>query len=107
MPSSIDSISLVIASKYLKNKTDQLIAELQTFTDADRITVDHNITLITVVGRNMKNKIGMSALIFKALADAKVNIRVIVQGASEMNIIVGVIDNEAEKAIRAIYNACV
>lgn len=107
MPSSIDSISLVIGSKYLKNKTDQLIAELQTFTDADRITVDHNITLITVVGRNMKNKIGMSALIFKALADANVNIRVIVQGASEMNIIVGVIDDEAETAIRAIYNACV
>ena len=49
----------------------------------------------------------MSALIFKALADANVNIRVIVQGASEMNIIVGVIDDEAEKAIRAIYNACV
>lgn len=107
MPSSIDSISLVIGSKYLKNKTDQLIAELQTFTDADRITVDHNITLITVVGRNMKNKIGMSALIFKALADANVNIRVIIQGASEMNIIVGVIDDEAETAIRAIYNACV
>lgn len=107
MPSSIDSISLVIGNKYLKNKTDQLIAELQTFTDADRITVDHNITLITVVGRNMKNKIGMSALIFKALADAHINIRIIVQGASEMNIIVGVIDSEAEKAIRAIYNVCV
>ncbi|MDY6044586.1 MAG: aspartate kinase [Peptoniphilus sp.] len=105
MPSSIDSISLVIASKYLKNKTDQLIAELQTFTSADRITVDHNITLITVVGRTMKNKIGMSARIFTALANASINIRVIIQGASEMNIIVGVADSEADRAIRAIYEA--
>lgn len=105
MPSSIDSISLVIASKYLRNKTDQLIAELQTFTNADRITVDHNIALITVVGRNMKNKIGMSARIFKALADVSINIRVIIQGASEMNIIVGVMDKEADRAVRAIYDA--
>lgn len=105
MPSSIDSISLVIAGKYLKNKTDQLIAELQTFTNADRITLDHNIALITVVGRNMKNRIGTSAHIFSALADANVNIRMIIQGASEMNIIVGVLEEEAEKSIEAIYNA--
>ena len=105
MPSSIDSISLVIASKYLKNKTDQLIAELQTFTNADRITLDHNIALITVVGRNMKNRVGTSAHIFSALADANVNIRMIIQGASEMNIIVGVLEEEAEKSIEAIYNA--
>ena len=105
MPSSIDSISLVIASKYLKNKTDQLIAELQTFTNADRITLDHNIALITIVGRNMKNRIGTSAHVFSALADANVNIRMIIQGASEMNIIVGVLEEEAEKSIEAIYNA--
>ena len=105
MPSSIDSISLVIAGKYLKNKTDQLIAELQTFTNADRITLDHNIALITVVGRNMKNRVGTSAHIFSALADANVNIRMIIQGASEMNIIVGVLEEEAEKSIEAIYNA--
>lgn len=105
MPSSIDSISLVIASKYLKNKTDQLLAELQTFTNADRISVDHNIALITIVGRNMKNRVGTSAHIFGALAKANVNIRVIIQGASEMNIIVGVLDEEADKSIQAIYNA--
>ncbi|MDY3118901.1 MAG: aspartate kinase [Peptoniphilus sp.] len=105
MPSSIDSISLVIASKYLKNKTDQLIAELQTFTNADRITMDHNIALITIVGRNMKNRIGTSAHVFGALAQAHVNIRMIIQGASEMNIIVGVLEEEAEKSIEAIYNA--
>lgn len=105
MPSSIDSISLVIAGKYLKNKTDQLIAELQTFTNADRITMDHNIALITVVGRNMKNRIGTSAHVFSALAAANVNIRMIIQGASEMNIIVGVLEEEAEKSIEAIYNA--
>ena len=105
MPSSIDSISLVIASKYLKNKTDQLIAELQTFTNADRITLDHNIALITIVGRNMKNRIGTSAHVFSALAAANVNIRMIIQGASEMNIIVGVLEEEAEKSIEAIYNA--
>ena len=105
MPSSIDSVSLVISGRYLKNKTEQVLAELQTFTNADRISLDHNIALITVVGRNMKNRIGMSALIFKALADAEVNIRVIVQGASEMNIIIGVLEAEAEKSVRAIYDA--
>ena len=53
----------------------------------------------------MKNRVGTSAHIFGALAGANVNIRVIIQGASEMNIIVGVLDEEADKSIEAIYNA--
>ena len=50
---------------------------------------------------------GVSAKLFSALAEAGVNIRMIDQGSSEMNIIVGVENKDFETAIRSIYKAFV
>ncbi|MCD1146877.1 aspartate kinase [Peptoniphilus sp. KCTC 25270] len=105
MPSSIDSLSLIIADKYLQNKTDALINEFKTFCNPDSITVDKDIALVTVVGRNMKNHVGISAKLFSALAQSNINIQMIIQGASEMNIIVGIKNSDYEKAINSIYHA--
>lgn len=105
MPSSIDSLSLIIADKYLQNKQEVLINEFKTFINPDYISVEKDISLVTVVGRNMKNQIGISATIFSALAKNNINIQMIVQGASEMNIIIGIKTVDYEKAINTIYNA--
>ena len=69
------------------------------------IDVLEDIALIATVGRRMSLRSGVAARLFTALAEAKVNIRMIDQGSSEMNIIVGVENKDFEKAVRAIYNA--
>lgn len=104
MPSSIDSLSLIIADKYLTGKIDTLETELKTFVSPDKVSIKSGIALITVVGRGMKSSVGTSAKLFTALAEAGINIRMIVQGASEINIIVGVEEKDYEKAIKSIYN---
>ncbi len=103
MPSSIDSISLIVSESQLQGKTDTLIQEIKTFCTPDNIYVSSNIALVTVVGRGMKNHIGISKKVFSALADNDVNIQMIIQGSSELNIIVGVDEKDFEKAINAIY----
>ena len=105
MPSSIDSLSLIVADKYLTGKIDTLETEIKTLVNPDKISIKSNIALITVVGRGMINSVGTSAKLFTALAAAGVNINMIVQGASELNIIVGVEEKDYEKAINSIYDA--
>lgn len=73
----------------------------------DRIKVFPGISLIATVGHGMTNKIGVAAKLFTALADNKVNVRIIDQGSSQINIITGVDEADTEKAIKAIYGAFV
>lgn len=105
MPTSIDSISLVVADKYLQGKVEAIMSEINSFCHPDFIKLEHNIALISVVGRGMKNHVGVSANLFTALAKENINIQLIVQGSSEMNIIVGIEEANYEKAIQAIYDA--
>ncbi len=105
MPSSIDSLSLIVADKYLTGKMDTIETELKSFCNPDKVAFKSGIALITVVGRGMKNSIGTSAKLFTALAASKINVRMIVQGASEINIIVGVEEKDYERAIESIYDA--
>ena len=65
------------------------------------------ISLIAIVGEGMSHQVGIAAKVFIALRDAKVNVRLINQGASELNIIVGVVPEDYEKAVRALYEAFV
>ena len=73
----------------------------------DHIDTSDNMALIATVGMGMSSRLGVSATLFTALAQAGVNVRMIDQGSSEMNIIVGVENKDFETAIRAIYNAFV
>lgn len=103
MPSSIDSVSLIIADKYLTGHTDSLVSEIKSFVRPDKIKITKGIALISVVGRGMIRHVGASAKLFKALAENNVNIQMIIQGSSEMNIIVGIDENDFVKAINSIY----
>lgn len=105
MPTSIDSISLIVEDKYLRGREDTLISEIKTFCNPDKINIKSNIALITVVGRGMRSHIGTSAKLFTALAKANVNVKMIIQGSSELNIIVGIDISDYEIAIREIYNS--
>ncbi|MDR0596390.1 MAG: aspartate kinase [Clostridiales Family XIII bacterium] len=105
IPSGVDTISLVIASRYLDGKLDDIVEDIEKKTRADSVEVYEGMALIATVGAGMAMRPGVSATLFKALYDAKINIRMIDQGSSEMNIIVGVEGNDFERAIRAIYHA--
>lgn len=104
MPSGIDSICLVIADCLLENKLDKIIDEINTQCEPDSIDVYPNMSLIATVGRSMAHTKGMAANIFQALADKQINIRMIDQGSSEINIIVGVENSDFEAAIKAVYH---
>ncbi len=107
LPSGIDTVSIVIDNRALDGKLDEIIEEIQRQLKPDHIETFDNMALIATVGAGMLSRTGVSAKLFTALAEAGVNIRMIDQGSSEMNIIVGVENKDFEKAIKAIYEAFV
>ncbi len=107
MPSGIDTISVVVDNDELDGKLDDIVDEIQRQLQPDTLDVFENMALIATVGRGMSSRTGTSARLFAALAKAGVNIRMIDQGSSEINIIVGVQNKDFEKAVKAIYDAFV
>ncbi len=105
IPSGIDTMSLVIASEQLTDHKLRCVIEgIQSEVSPDTIRVIENIALIATVGQGMNSSVGTSARLFNAIAAANINIKMIDQGSSEMNIIVGVKNEDYEKCIKAIYS---
>lgn len=105
IPSGIDTMSLVVRDEYLTGKMQSVIAKIQDSVQADSVDIHSGLSLIATVGHNMASRHGTAATIMTALADSHINIRMIDQGSSELNIIVGVDTFDYEKAINAIYYA--
>ncbi len=105
LPSGIDTMSLVIDNSYLKNGIlDEIVKEIEEVAAPDKIFLHENISLVATVGHGMAKNVGTSARLFKALADVGINVNMIDQGSSELNIIVGVEGEDCDNCIRAIYN---
>ena len=105
MPSGIDTVCLVISDSQLKKKKEVVLEEIKRTCNPDTIEVHPNMAMIATVGRGMAKQRGTAAKIFTALSNAEINIRMIDQGSSEMNILVGIENDNFEKGIAAIYNA--
>ena len=103
-PSSIDGINVIVEQDQIEGQTEEVMAEIQSLLAPDKITLVPNLALIAVVGEGMSHSIGIAARVFGALARTGVNVRVINQGASEVNIIVGVIPDEFRKAVQGLYS---
>lgn len=104
MPSGIDTLSVFVHQPEFEGKEQQVLAAIHRLTDPDSVDIDSDVALIAVVGRSMKSNRGVAARIFAALAHNNINIKMIDQGSSELNIIIGVSNNDFESAIRAIYD---
>ena len=105
IPSGIDTMSLVVESNDLsKEKLETVIEKIKSAVAPDVIRVIEDIALIATVGHGMSSSVGTSARLFNAIAAADINIKMIDQGSSELNIIVGVRNDDYEKCIRAIYS---
>ncbi|MBR6472951.1 MAG: aspartate kinase [Firmicutes bacterium] len=107
LPSGIDTVSVVMSNKQINGRLDEIINEFQSRLRPDSIDVIEGIAQIATVGHQMSARRGTAAKLFTALAEAGVNIRMIDQGSSELNIIVGVDNKDFNKAIQAIYGAFV
>ena len=104
MPAGIDTVCLVIADSELKRKKDIIIEEIKRSCNPDAIVVHPNMAMIATVGKGMAKNKGVAAKIFGALSKANINIRMIDQGSSEMNILIGIENEDFEYGIKAIYN---
>lgn len=106
MPTGIDTVSVVVNSKELGQgiNREKLVNRLKDVLRPDHFEIIDGLALIAVVGRGMKSKKGTATRVFAALSHADINIRMIDQGSSELNIIVGIDEKDFEKAIRVIYD---
>ena len=105
MPTGIDTISLIVRDDELAQHGVAVLRGIERAVQPDRVVLAPGLALIATVGQGMIHHIGMAGRLCTAMAEAKVNLRVINQGSSEMNIIVGVEENDLAAAVRAIYGA--
>ena len=104
MPSGIDTMTVVVHEDEFIEKEQKVVSAIHRLAKPDSVEIESDLALIAVVGRGMKSQRGTAGRIFSALAHAQVNVRMIDQGSSELNIIIGVDNTDFETAVRAIYD---
>lgn len=106
MPGGIDTLSVIVSDDAIEGKGEAILADIRNACEC-KAELSDGLAMIAVVGEGMVHSKGMAAKIFKAIADANISVRLINQGSSELNIIVGVDESHYKKAIQAIYAAVV
>ena len=104
IPSGIDTLTVYVHQDEFEEKEQQVIAGIHRAVQPDFVEMESDLALIAVVGRGMKSQRGTAGRIFSALAHANVNVKMIDQGSSELNIIIGVENRDFEAAVKAIYD---
>ena len=104
VPSGIDTMTVFVHQDEFMHKEQQVVSGIHRLAEPDRIDIEADLALIAVVGRGMKSTRGTAGRIFSALAHSNVNVKMIDQGSSELNIIIGVANSDFETAIKAIYD---
>ena len=105
MPTGIDSMCVVVQSSVFEPHRSQVLSEIEKLVeDSGSVSVSDNLSIIATVGRGMVHNCGTAARLFSAMSRARINVRMIDQGSSELSIIVGVNDSDFEQTIHAIYH---
>ena len=104
LPSGIDTMTVYVHQDEFEEKEQQVIAGIHRAVQPDFVEMESDLALIAVVGRGMKSQRGTAGRVFAALAHAHVNVKMIDQGSSELNIIIGVENRDFEAAVKAIYD---
>ena len=104
MPSGIDTMTIFVHQDEFEEKEQKVIAGIHRAVEPDFLELESDLALVAVVGRGMRATRGTSGRIFSALAHANVNVKMIDQGSSELNIIIGVRNHDFETAVNAIYD---
>mgnify|MGYP001028805063 FL=1 len=104
MPSGIDTMTIFVHQSEFEQHEQFVISNIHRAVQPDSIELESDLALIAVVGRGMKSTRGTAGRIFSALAHARINVKMIDQGSSELNIIIGVKNADFEAAVKAIYD---
>ncbi len=104
MPSGIDTMTVVVHADEFIPKEQKVVSAIHRLTEPDAVEIETDLALIAVVGRAMRSQRGTAGRIFASLSHANVNVRMIDQGSSELNVIIGVENKDFENAIKAIYD---
>lgn len=104
VPSGIDTMTVFVHQDEFIDKEQKVVSAIHRLADPDSVDIEADLALVAVVGRGMKSTRGTAGRIFSALAHANVNVKMIDQGSSELNIIIGVANDDFETAIKAIYD---
>ena len=104
VPSGIDTMTVFVHQDEFMHKEQKVVSGIHRLADPDSIDIEADLALIAVVGRGMKSTRGTAGRIFSALAHSNINVKMIDQGSSELNIIIGVTNADFETAIKAIYD---
>ena len=107
LPSGIDTMTVFVHQDEFVHKEQKVVAAIHRLANPDTVDIESDLALIAVVGRGMRATRGTAGRIFSALAHAHINVKMIDQGSSEINIIIGVANADFENAIRAIYDIVV
>jgi len=103
LPTGIDTMSVVVESKQLEGKLDRVVREIEIAVQPDRVQVQDGMALVAVVGRGIARNPRSAATVFRAMLELEANVRMIDQGSSQLNIIVGLDDARYEDAVRGLY----
>jgi len=106
VPSGIDSFSVVVAGSQVEKYQYEIVTDLKRNLDCD-VNVETDLALVAIVGRNMVKRSGVCAKIFSALGNEKINVRLLAQGPSELNVIIGVAASDYDKTVKALYESLV
>ncbi|MBX5318138.1 aspartate kinase [Staphylococcus caprae] len=106
MPSGIDNISIIMRSNQLKGKESQVLNEIRKRCEVDELSVDHDLAILMIVGEGMNQVVGTASKITHALSESNINLKMINQGASEISMIFGIREEDAEKAVLSTYEFC-
>ena len=104
VPSGIDTMTVYVHQDEFMHKEQKVVSAIHRLAKPDSIEIESDLALIAVVGRGMKSTRGTAGRIFSALAHANVNVKMIDQGSSELNIIIGMANEDFEAAIKAVYD---
>lgn len=104
LPSGIDTMSIIVSTADIEGKESTIISQIKKEVNADHVEIEKGLALLAVVGNGMRRTRGTAARIFAALAHSRINVKMIDQGSSELNIIVGISESDFEDATRNIYN---
>lgn len=106
MPSGIDSISIIMRSKEIHNREEQVLNDIRDKCDVDELSVEHDLAILMIVGEGMHRIVGTANTITHALAESKINLKMMNQGASEISIMFGIDVADADQAVKSTYEYC-
>lgn len=106
MPSGIDSISIIMRSKEIHNREEQVLNDIRDKCEVDELSVEHDLAILMIVGEGMHRIVGTANTITHALAESKINLKMMNQGASEISIMFGIDVADADKAVKSTYEYC-